>query len=74
MQMALERTLQVRVSKEMEQELRKDAATLGLSEAAALRHAIGLLHRVATRQRNIHALVEQALIGGHDADEATGFR
>jgi len=74
MQMALERTLQVRVSRQMEQDLRKDASTMGLSEAEALRHAIGLLHRVAKRQRNIHVLVEQARIGGREADKASGFQ
>ena len=72
--MTLERTLQVRVSKDMERDLRRDAEQLGLTEAEALRHALGLLHRVANRQRNIHTLIEQASIRGSDADKVSGFQ
>ena len=66
--MTLERTLQVRVSKDMERDLRRDAEQLGLTEAEGLRFGLQLLHRMAQRQRGLPALLAMAEVKGTDAD------
>lgn len=60
MHMALPRTRQVRISAEMDDRLREDAAALGVPASEAMRLGLELLHDMARRRAGLAWLAGMA--------------